>query len=63
MTPLAKKWRIIANVRDIWTSSIFLSPLLSKHNSETQNSSPTQPNNCKLREEVVAQQLLMVNPS
>jgi hypothetical protein len=48
MTPLVKKWRIIANVHNIWTSSIFLSPFLSKHNHETQNSSPTHPNNRKL---------------
>jgi hypothetical protein len=48
MTPLVEKWRTIANVRNIWTSLIFLSPFLSKHNRDTQNSSPTHPKNCKL---------------
>jgi hypothetical protein len=48
MTPLIKKWRIIANACHIWTSSIFLSPFLLKHNPETQNSLPTHPNNHKL---------------
>jgi hypothetical protein len=35
-------------VRNIWTSSIILSPFLSKLNHETQNSLPTHPNNPKL---------------
>jgi hypothetical protein len=45
---LSKKWRIIANTCNIWSSLIFLSPFLSKHNRETQHSSSTHPNNCKL---------------
>jgi hypothetical protein len=48
VTPLVKKWYIIANAHNIWTSSIFLSPFLSKLNRETQNSLPTHPNNHKL---------------
>jgi hypothetical protein len=48
MTPLVKKWRIIANASNIWTSSIFLSLFLLKHNRKTQNNLPTHPNNCKL---------------
>jgi hypothetical protein len=48
MTPPVKKWCIIANARNIWTSLIFLLPFLSKHNRETQNSLPTHPNNREL---------------
>ncbi len=48
MAPLVEKWRIIANVHYIWTSSFFVLPFLLKHNHETQNNLPKHPNNCKL---------------
>jgi hypothetical protein len=48
MTPLVKKWHIIANPSHLWTSLIFLWPFLSKHNCKTQNSLPTHPNNHEL---------------
>ncbi len=57
-TLVVKKWCIIANASHIWTSSIFLSPFLLKHNRETQNSLPTNPNSCELLTGTVTNMLM-----